>query len=348
MKALRLLLPLLAALFIHGCSEKTKTPTTSVPDPPTESVPTNLEADMSAKLDELSSTVSLDITNPPPEFDTNFDYYAVVFVWGTLHRGDVHIAGGDIIDWSGTLTFNGVGDINPVHPISFEPWSDTLKTDTFPGFVEWASSTLVEFDGISAVVSHDRRVVYVTAPRLQFSTTPFSIELQLDQLEKYFGIFPVDNMNAVAVMARRIRRNVCVHGGLSGSWVREDVSGFKGTMNGLWFNALGDSVGRYAGQYWVSDSGHYRFEGSISGLDTDEIKGHFRGRWWFDDYRMCPAPECGTGHGRFVGRLAYPDSSNVGVIIGEFGDWTGNTTAPMHGRWKLFCPGSTYELPADM
>ena len=338
MKTLRLALPLLAALLIAGCGEESKPPTSAVTEPPVQTIPLELESAMTAKLDELSGAGSLDGHNPPSIFDTNFDYYAVVFVWGTLHP--TSILGGPIIDWSGSMNFNGVGDINPVHPIDFEPETDAIIPERTTGYAEWRSSTLVEFDGIAGVVSHDRRVVYILPPRLQFATAPFSIELRLDQLERFFGIFPVDNMNAVAVMAHRIHRNVCARGGFKGAWVRDDISGFSGSMHGLWFNAHGDSVGRYAGKYWVAENGDYLFEGAISGLVTDEIRAHFRGTWWFDDHRMCPAPECGTSHGQFRGKLAYLNSGNIGDISGEFGDYTGNMVMPMHGDWRVFCRDS--------
>ena len=337
MKSSRLILPFLAALLMIGCGEETKPPTSSVPEQPALTISPELEAAMTAKLDELSGTGHLDVSDPRPPLDSNFDYYAIVFVWGTLHPGDVHIAGGPVIDWSGKMTFNGVGDINPVHPIDFEPWSDTLIADTISGLVEWKSTTLVEFDGIAGLISHDRRIYYIIEPRLTFTTAPFSIELSLDKLDRYRAIFPIDSTNAVAVMAHRIERRVCAHGQFMGQWVREDTTAFKGAMHGLWLNSDGDSVGRYDGKYLVTDSGESIFEGTISGLVTDDIKGHFKGTWWFDDPRMCPSPECGTGHGRFVGKLAYIPAGYVGEIAGEFGDMTGNKAMPMHGAWRVFC-----------
>lgn len=334
MKSLRFILPLLAALLMIGCGDETKPPTSSVPEQPALTVSPDLEAAMTAKLDELSGEKNLDVNNPPPDLDTNFDYYAVVFVWGTLRP--TTILGGLIIDWSGSLN----GDIRPVHPIDFEPETDSILTDTLsPGIIEWASSTLLEYDGIAGLLRHDRRNVYFAEPRIYFTTKPFSIDLTLSQLDRYFEIFPVDSMNAVAVMAHRIERRVCAHGQFKGQWVREDITAFKGTMHGLWLNADGDSVGRYAGSYWVTDSGESVLEGTISGLVTDDIKGHFKGKWWFDDPRMCPSPECGTGHGRFVGKLAYIPAGYVGEIAGEFGDMIGNKAMPMHGAWRVFCRG---------
>jgi hypothetical protein len=338
MKTLKLALPMLFALFIVGCGEESKPPTSAVNEPPVQTIPSELASAMTTKLDELSGAEGIDVRNPPQIYDSNFDYYALVIVWGTLRP--TNILGGPIIDWSGNMNFNGVGDINPVHPIDFEPETDAIIADSLPGFVEWTSTTLLESDGIAGIVRHDRRVVYIVSPRLQFSTAPFAVELQLDQLERFSGIFPVDNMNAVAVMAHRIHRNVCARGGFRGVWTRDDISGLSGSMHGIWFNANGDSVGRYSGKYWVAESGDYLFEGAISALVTDDVKGHFRGTWSFDDYRMCPAPECGTSHGQFRGKLTYLSSGSIGEISGEFGDYSGNTAMPMHGDWRLFCRDS--------
>jgi hypothetical protein len=204
--------------------------------------------------------------------------------------------------------------------------------------VEWKSTTLVDNDGIAVILRHDKRVVYITPPTLKFSTPLFNTELGLDQLERFFCVFPTDSTTAVAVMAHRINPNICRRGRMAGVWIREDETLMKGRFKGLWFNHSGDTVGRYLGTYWMDDAGDRRIDGVVTDLASDDVRATVHGTWWYDDPRECPSPECGTGHGRFVGKLTWLNGGSAGELAGEFGDMTHQAVQPMRGHWVLFCP----------
>jgi len=113
-------------------------------------------------------------------------------------------------------------------------------------------------------------------------------------------------------------------------------------MEGLWLDFLGQPVGRIIGQFYVNDAGQRVFDGYVTGYMLDYIICNFKGIWCYDDPRLCPMPECGTGHGWFRGYYMYADGTNRGgVMSGEVGDLQTPVVSalelPFAGVWHDFC-----------
>ncbi len=144
---------------------------------------------------------------PDEGVNGNFDIYSVTFLWGAL--GWDGPPDGEAIDWSGTLSVNGVAIIHPVFVIEFEPDQDSLIESDAPHYSAWASHTTGDFDGISFLVLLDRDVEYITAPLLTFDTEPFTISYDFSELIHHNAFYEVDSTNGVAVHARRIWHHPC-------------------------------------------------------------------------------------------------------------------------------------------
>jgi hypothetical protein len=288
---------------------------------------------------------------PPDLSDTSWNVYAVTFLWGRLYNACTSEAAATV--WDGTLSANGEIVVYPAVTIGFEHGQDSLVPVTTPSTAGWGSSTAFgDFDGISFLVFYKRGLFYLVEPTLKFETLPFTLELTFDELEKYSAFFEVAHCNAVAVHARRLRPHVCAKGLLSGEWVKDEAFGGSGHFQGWWQDHNGNPIGHYNGRFWTSDDFSRQFEGSVSGLVTDEVIANFKGHWWYDDPSLCPV--CGEGFGRFAGRIYYlnsPDLANthVGVMKGTFG-WREDYTSvkyPMNGVWYLKCncrSGSDFTL----
>jgi len=130
----------------------------------------------------------------------------------------------------------------------------------------------------------------------------------------------------------------CECGGFSGHWVRDDIGGLTGTLNGVWITDAGDTTGYFSGSFWRDDDGVGRLDGDLSGYVTDEVWGEFTGMWVYDDYRLCPL--CGSSHGFLNGTFTVLHSGDTGILEAVFGDYTippEENSLPLQGIWKLYC-----------
>jgi hypothetical protein len=99
-----------------------------------------------------------------------------------------------------------------------------------------------------------------------------------------------------------------------------------------------DTTGYFNGEFWINDDGTREFSGHVSGYYTDQVIAEFNGRWFYDDFRMCPM--CGAGHGGFLGRFEMVDGQGRGRIRGVFGDYTDppeKLALPLKGIWQTSC-----------
>jgi len=130
----------------------------------------------------------------------------------------------------------------------------------------------------------------------------------------------------------------CNCGKLAGTWTRDNLAGLTGSLDGFWITRTGDTIGHFGGTFWRTTDGIGKFSGEISGYVTDEVWGDFDGNWVYDDYRMCPL--CGSSHGKFQGHFRIFNSDEMGIIKGEFGDYSlppDENQLPLSGKWIQYC-----------
>ena len=329
-------------LLAIGCSQQsTSTDPAVISDDSNSEIEASIErlinqyAPDTEELETVLPTAGLDL--PDGEADGNFDIYSVTFLWGTL--GWDGPPDGGTIDWTGTLSVNGVAIIHPVFVIDFEHDQDSLIEADAPYYAAWASHTHNDFDGISFLVLLDRDVDYFTPPLLTFDTGPFTISYDFSELIHLNAFHEVDSTNGVAVHARRIWHHSCPGGLIEGVWSKDDPFAGQGTFEGTWRDHAGNPTGLLSGVFWTDETHHGRFSGSVSGIDTDEVIAELQGGWHYDDHRLCPV--CGYGHGVFHGHFTRLHDDRMGTVHGQFGDlslpWD-QLGLPMAGIWRFNCP----------
>ena len=341
-KSLLVLLGIIVFALV-GCGDQPTRPQPSFMTPQAQVVPTDVQKvlDRCTLSEEgLTSDPSLAAINPLSPAtgpDTSYDVYAVTILWGTLlNAGTPPIPP---TDWTGRLWVNGVARVDVRYTIAFEPGQDSLAPPDMPSAAAWVSQTTADFDGICALVFLKRGITYITPPMLTFETNPFTVSLPFEKLEKLAAFYRVDNINGVAIMARKVSYNACPGGLIKGEWVKEDVAGSKGTFNGIWVDRWGNPVGVMAGRFWTNEDGYGEFAGYLSGVMLTVIIAEFKGTWQYDDHRMCPI--CGSGHGRFLGSFRYMNENVSGEMRGEFGDFSlpvDQLKMPLIGVWRRNCP----------
>ncbi|MFQ5499583.1 MAG: hypothetical protein ACE5FH_07915 [Candidatus Zixiibacteriota bacterium] len=347
MKVLATLLSVLLLATLIGCGEQSAKPVGSNSQNTQTSTLPDEAMDMLAQLDmNPESLLSFaPASGNPASPDTGFDVYAVTYLWGAINPGGPS----NPIDWSGTLSVNGVAIIEPRHAIDFEPGEDSILEDSIPYLAEWVSITDQDVDGIMFIVRHQRGVVYFTQPLVTFATAPITIELDFSQLENFAGFFPTGPNSGVVVASHRIRPPHCPTGRLAGQWVLDSAFANHGHFEGVWMDHGNQPIGLMNGMFWTDSLGHGRFGGEVSGIDTDEVIAELHGVWYFDDMRLCPI--CGTGHGMFHGQFLNLADSSHGMLHGTFGDYSlppSQPNMPLHGFWHQSCAGVAIDLhPAD-
>jgi hypothetical protein len=130
----------------------------------------------------------------------------------------------------------------------------------------------------------------------------------------------------------------CPHGYFEGHWVQDSANVNQGYFLAKWTDRNGMAIGILSGRFWQTDHREGAFEGNVSGVVTDQIIAYVRGRWYYDDARLCPV--CGQGHGVMHGRVKFLNSDRHGVMRGEFGDYELSPferTLPLKGAWTLRC-----------
>jgi len=350
-----LLVGVLCAALV-GCSDNATAPDKAVPTPAqTADIP---EA-VTVLLDE--NTVSDMRALPdadwpweggaPYELARHCDVYAVTFIWGSFNTAATPNA--NLIDWTGSAYVNAVGALHVHRTIDFEDGEDYLVPTDVPTKAAWVSKTSSDVDGVSLLLFVRNDIPTFAAPWLTFETAPIRLEYGLDKLVDLKEFHVLDNGAALAVLARKIWPGRCSGGFMEGKWLQQDLTAGTGRLEGLWLSYYGDTLGIMIGQYWTTDDGQRLLEGWVSGFYTDQIIAYLKGKWWYDDPRMCPSPWCGTGHGWFAGQFRYADGSNTGgVFKAEFGDFmdpaTDVASLPYRGVWFLHCPWTQSDIGADI
>lgn len=348
----RLLILMIAGVLAvpMGCSDNATAPDQTVAEPVPET--TEIPASASALLDANTVTDLAAIPGDnwpredvaPYEMARNCTVYAVTFVWGSFNATTT-TPDANVTDWSGAAYVNAAGALRVHRTIDFETGEDyVVPVDAAtPTKVAWVSKTSTDVDGVSLLMFIRNDISYFAAPWLTFETGPITLQYDLDQLIDLKEFRVLDGGKAVAVLARRIWPERCYGGFMEGKWLQQDLTAGSGRLEGFWLNYRGDTVGIMIGNYWTTDSGERLMDGWVSGYITDQIIAYLKGKWWYDDPRLCPSPWCGTGHGWFTGRFVYADGSNLkGTFSAEFGSFMNTATdvasLPYRGVWFTDCP----------
>ncbi len=353
MKKVIALMTVALSLLVIGCSEQTPiAPST----PPASQEQMNIDAqrvlDESGATDWSPSAAAPAFQTLVDSVDTSFDVYAATFIWGQF--SSVMDSTATPTDWSGTLNFNGVGDIRVRSVFRFEPGQDSLLPRPDSTTIAWTSKTFRDCDGLLVMIAVKRGIVYVTEPRLAFVTTPFSLAIPLSGLERFNAVYRVDEHNGVIVLAHKIPRRVCPQGKIWGVWHRDSTS-MNGPFEGMWLPGnlmlmpqlppYPLNLAKVFGKFFTTDDGRHLFAGKYTDSSGAEI-GELYGTWFYDDPMMCMM--CGSGHARFKGRFTVNGKGEVGDIVGEIGIAPGGPTTPkmnmpIYGVWRFDCPGITPE-----
>ncbi|MFH1700715.1 MAG: hypothetical protein ABIE07_09030 [Candidatus Zixiibacteriota bacterium] len=341
-----LLFPILCVLVAFpGCGDKNVEPVSPVIENP-EIVPEDVlkimeqytpdEEDWTENSLDASGIVSQTLSG-------DYDIYSVTFLWGNFMPGiDLD---NTPTDWSGTLSFNGVGEIKVSFVIDFEQGQDKMLIDNIPTSDSWVSFTGLDLDGISFLVFLDKNVDYFAAPWLTFKTNQITLEFPFEKLAKLDAYYPTSNSGGVGIHSRLVWENACQGGLMKGKWIKEAMGSGKGRIEALWIERSGEPFGYFTGMFWTDDSGRGWFSGSVSGYVTDHVIAEVKGCWHYDDLRMCPM--CGESHGLFMGYYHNIIDNTHGNIAGEFGDMTMDPTIlelPLSGIWKHRCRWSSNSL----
>ena len=343
MRTLFLFVAAAVLLLAIGCSDKAGAPApTASATPTTSETPGNvmalLESNTPSELKSVPATPENWTAWPPFDVVKNSDVYAVTILWGQLSPSVP--PGMPVTNWSGKLWVNGVSVVQARRTINFESGQDSLVATSDPASVAWVSQTSVDFDGISFLIFLRRDIVYIMAPTLHFETVPFSEEFNFGELIKLDKFYVLPQGNAVAIHARQIWPERCPGGFMEGRWIKTDVSGNSGRIEGVWLSYRGEPVGTITGVFWTNEDGTRQYSGSVSGYFLTYVMAEFKGSWWYDDPRMCPV--CGAGHGWFRGSFTYADGSNKGgFMLAEFGDFLSPVASalelPFLGVWRESC-----------
>ena len=350
MKQISKIALLILLIAMVGCT-KNEAPTTSEPSSdsgelqPVEIPESALQIMQQAQRgvpEALDNMNAWPIDSLPPSLsDTTYDIYSVTLLWGQLAPGDPNTAP---MDWSGTLSINGVAVIDVLSAIDFENADgDQLIAFDNPAITGWASFTPApDLDGITCLIFLDKTVTYITAPWLTFDTDAFDTTWQFGDLEHLTAWYAVGNTAGLGIHAQKISFSACERGYLEGEWTRHTNAGDSGSFSGIWQDRNGAPVHTYAGHFWKTDDGRGVWEGWISGLMTTDIKGWMEGTWAYDDMRMCPL--CGQSYGYMIGKFRW-DNENAwsGKVAARFGDPSitpQDSVLSMHGAWKEDCRNS--------
>lgn len=357
MKVFTTLLLAFALAVGLGCNRDNPSPV--APDSANSIVEQPLPTEMQAMLDKYAGTVSLEAVTPPevvaydpphpmpPLTDTSFDAYVVTLLWGRLGNLPPAPTPGETI-WDGHAVINAVGHMEACRTIAFEPNQDAIVPEDNPLEVVWRSRTpSFDFDGVTLWVLVKRGVVYIQPPTFAIETTPFSLTLPIERLERYQAFFQVDDKNGFLIQARRVFPRFCPDGFMFGDWIRDDIGLDSGSFTGFWTVANNISAGRLEGRF-----SRRADEGIMDGFVFDNSGatiGFMNGTWEFDDPRMCPT--CGKDAGWFRGEIRNLNGEIVGGYAGRFGDLSippipgGNLNLKFAGRWWFNCRGVLNEGP---
>ena len=344
MKLLRFPLLFLIPLILASCNNQTAPPNAPQPDITlTQQVPEQAQRLLDGRLESAADSwavVELEAGGAGgfAGIDSLYDVFVITFLWGSFSPEGIQPP--LIADWSGTLTSSVAAAINVRATIDFEHGQDSLIATDDSTRLAWVSVAEQDFDGFNLILFVRNDMAITVLPELFFESNAIDLKWTFAELEHLTKFYPIGGFSGLVINSRRLHPDRCPRGFMKGRWLKAGSFDGNGSFEGKWLNRAGIEVGYLNGIWWTTDDGQQLLEGSVSGLETDEVIAELTGRWSYDDMRMCPV--CGVGHGRFHGRVRMLSSGVVGEFKGEFGDFSlppNDLSMPFYGRWKFDCPG---------
>ncbi len=253
-----------------------------------------------------------------------YDIYALRIVWGQL-RFDPTVT--EVTDWSGSLSVSRGAEVLR-RLIRFEPGQDYILERTERETIEWASFTTVHHDGIfvNIIIPKLDETTEATPETVTFSTTPFEITFNSTELATLDTVYYLDDFNAVAFHAFKVKRVGCPKGFLAGRWGKnEDGENvfygkwmshhniLKGHLRGTWDDK--QFYGKYIDKFG-------QFEGLIKGRyhTGNSLSPRHRHAGWFRGYYY------------------DADGNILGVLKGHYHENPKESGMGMFfGRWRHYC-----------
>ncbi|UCD16793.1 MAG: hypothetical protein JSV44_10085 [Candidatus Zixiibacteriota bacterium] len=352
---LMLLLTLVLAGFLVGCSSETSTSVDdreSIADSfgglePTDEAPAFGDPVIASEMVEDENFDDPLLTSPDVESlinDANVSAYALRIIWGSLEY-DPSVT--TVTDWTGSLKVSD-GAIVVRKLIRFEPTQDYILPRTDRKLVEWVSATTVHHDGIFVyvyippVVNIDPTVA-IQPMTITFDTEPFEITFSVSDLAALDTIHYLDDsVNAVAFRAFKIEPMACPSGFLEGRWGRNSEG--QGVFFGRWMAANGFLLGHLRG-FWGPEEVNGVTMNVFYGKYID-ISGTFKGliKGIYAPYPGTHADAnsfCRCSGGWFLGHFYDAQGTVQGILKGHYMMPRRDAVGAMGyfaGRWKTYCP----------
>jgi hypothetical protein len=334
-----LILSILALFVVFGCSgDKSTAPDTTGTQP--QEFPekaTDIFDSYQPTDDDLYNAMVAD-PNSPPQLD-GYDVFAVTLLWGDIFHTTAQMPL-DTTDWSGLVIGPVEAIINPHFTIAFEQGQDSIVPSYDRNIAMWDAAVFNDFDGISFLVYQKSGPSVSAYTGIVVQTELFTKQYSYEDLLELSEFHQIDEFNGIVVHSKILWKNACRGGFIKAEWIKADATDVnQGEFHGFWLDGKGQRIGHLDGKFWQDENHHGLFEGSVSGLDTDEVIAKVSGQWFYDDYRLCPM--CGADHGQFHGKFEYLDGSISGHVRGVIGDYhldVARQSLPMVGIWRENCP----------
>ncbi len=330
MKNLIIVLFVLIAGVMFGCSNKTEAPT-EVTDNDNVTI---LEFELPDYLRDLDPVLEPGTPGSMVLYDSLYDVYSVRIVWGNIGQNDNAVD--RLTDWSGKLWINGEALVVVHETILFEKDQDKLIPSDSHHSIGWISKTSNGVDGLDLRIFLRTDIVYIMAPMLMMETGPFSHKFDFGALADMDSVYRVDDHNSVAVTSKLMRPDDEPNGHTFGMWQFKDRS--RGEFKGMMLDNRGLFFGHFGGRFFIVKTddrvSHRRFEGEWKGR-RDGLGGKMHGSWKFNsntDIRPT------NSLGGFRGQITNMEGSRVGSIGAEFhriNRYNDQLTFGFKGRWEF-------------
>lgn len=364
---LPLLMILLAALWMSGCSEN--------PTNLGETDPANLVDEFGGYRatseqpgfgdDELLADDELEVeVNDPllgsPEItaltsDPESGLFHLRIVWGQI---PLDTTATDPIDWSGSLTITRGAEIVR-RLIRFEEGQDYLVERTERKLIEWVSQTTIHNDGIAVDLfvpppilildstevvdindEGDTTITWVVDTldpepvMVTFETGPYSRTFTLAELAALDTIVELDNGAKVAFHALQVFRVPCPGGFVIGGWGYDDQG--QGRFRGRWMSERGDIIGWLNGHFGQNEEEQNVLFGKWINRNGD-CEGFMRGTYSRMRHHMDGDRGDMFAGGEFHARLFDAERNPIGVMHGRYQSAPERAGGFFQGRWRLDC-----------
>jgi len=264
--------------------------------------------------------------------DSLTDIYSLRIVWGMLRYDSTMTTP---TDWSGSLTISR-GSIILRKVIKFEPNTDWIVIRDNRAELDWVSQTTVHHDGIfvNLVVPPVDDTGENTDPvTVTFTTEPFEVSFNLEDLNTLDTIYYLEDSNAVAFHAFNVVRVPCPKGFFSGVWGKDEDG--NGLFYGQWMSQMGYTDGQFEGTWGLTTDNveNNVFYGKVIDLDGNFLA-LLRGTY----HSKHPMAHRGSSSGWLRGYYYDEDGNVMGVLKGHYHEQPKNSGFGfMQGRWREYC-----------